>query len=82
MVTVLLPALHVADVPFSIAVPFTSMSTMSSAVAVILFVALLVAAVYSVTSGSKLGVRVREPMVRAERVASSSPPPAVIPPRR
>ena len=60
----LLP-LFTSVVPFLIAIVAVS----SAAVAVTLLDALVVVAVYSVTSGSKDGVRVSEPIVSPDRFA-------------
>lgn len=74
IVTVFSPSTQVADDPLStVASPFliTTVASSSVAVAVIVFVALVVSASYSVTSESNVGSSVRFPIVSAESVASA-----------
>lgn len=62
--------------PFSTAVSPTMIVTsapLSAGVAVTVLVALVVAAVYSVTAPSKAGVSVSDPIVSPERVALKGP---------
>jgi len=72
MVRVLLPSAHVAAVPLATVVPPLEISTVadaSSGVAVMVLVALVVVAVYAVTSGSNTGVSVSAPIVSLDRRA-------------
>lgn len=74
IVTVFSPSTQVADDPLATTVsPFliTTVASLSVAVAVIVFVALVVSASYSVTSESNVGSSVRLPIVSAESVASA-----------
>ena len=71
-VTVFSPALQVAAVPFPTGVEplrIVTAAASSSGVAVIVFVALVVVAMYSVTDPSKAGVSVSAPIVSPERRA-------------
>ena len=70
------PSDHVAEEPFSISVSPTRISTVAAGsvvVAVILFVAFVVVAVYSNVSGSNVGVNVTDPIVSPERVVRFLP---------
>ena len=71
--TVFSPSVHVALAPFSSSSSLTviAISTPSAAVAVTLFVAFVVVAVYSVVSASNVGVSVSAPIVSPERRAVS-----------
>ena len=74
--TTFLPALQVAAVPFSTdALPLRMeiSAAVSSGVAVMVLVALLVVAVYSVTEPLKAGVSVSAPIVSPERRALKGP---------
>lgn len=75
IVTVFSPTTQVADDPLATSVsPFliTTVASLSVAVAVIVFVALVVEVSYSVTSLSNVGSSVRFPIVSAESVASGA----------
>ena len=75
-VSVFSPSAHVALAPFSISVVPTLISMPafgSIGVAVTLFVALLVVAVYSSVSVSKAGVKVNEPIVSPDKPATLLP---------
>lgn len=64
------PTAHVAAVPLAIGVEPLSISTVpSSAVAVMVLVALVVLTSYSVTPASNAGIRVSEPIVSEARLA-------------
>ena len=62
------PSAQVAALPFVMLFPFTviTISVPASAVAVIVFVAFVVSVVYSFTSASNVGSRVRDPRASAE----------------
>lgn len=77
MVRVLAPSVQVAAVPLSTGLSPLRMVTVASScsgVAVTVFVALVVVAVYSVVSGSNVGVSVSAPIVSPERRALTPPP--------
>lgn len=71
------PVAHVAAAPFSTCVePFrmVTVAFSSSGVAVTVFVAFVVVAVYSVVSGSNSGVNVSAPIASPERRALKGTP--------
>nr|DAI49362.1 MAG TPA: hypothetical protein [Caudoviricetes sp.] len=77
MVRVLVPSAQVAAAPLLTGVsPFrmVTVALSSSGVAVTVFVALVVVAVYSVVSGSNVGLSVSAPIVSPERRAVNPPP--------
>jgi hypothetical protein len=72
IVTTFSPSDHVAAVPLATTSPFTAMkmvAALSMGVAVMVLVAFVVSAVYSVIPLSKAGIRLSEPIVSPDRPA-------------